>query len=128
MKCRELIKFLFIALILVGGFATFSAAGEPAKRSKYPVAAPGGFMAPTLEGPWRTMIALSLWAPTNVKFRVETEEGSKTVHEDLGWLLDVLDYEIPIEAEVRKGSFGLYAHLLAFKISGDLDVGPAKME
>jgi len=73
MKCRELIKGLAAALILVGVFATLSAAAEPAAGTKHPVAAPGGFMAPTLEGPWRTMIALSLWAPTTVKFGVETE-------------------------------------------------------
>ena len=102
MKCGGLIKDLAAALILIGVFATLSAAAEPAAGTKHPVAAPGGFMAPTLEGPWRTMIALSLWAPTTIKFGVETEEESETIHEDLDWRIDVFDYEIPIEAEVRK--------------------------
>ena len=65
-------------------------------------------MAPTLEGPWRTTIALSAWAPTTLTFDVNGEK----VNKGLSWLLDKLDWEIPIEGEVRKGSFGAYAHLL----------------
>jgi hypothetical protein len=88
-----------------------------AEVSTHPFPNPDGFMAPTLEGSWRTNISLSAWAPTNVKFKVDSGESTTTIEKGLNWLTDVLDYEIPIEAEVRKGSFGAYAHLLAFKLS-----------
>jgi hypothetical protein len=88
-----------------------------AEVSTHRIPKPDGFMAPTLEGPWRTNFSLFAWAPTTVKFKVDSGESTTTIDKGLGWLTDVLDYEIPIEAEVRKGSFGAYAHLLAFKLS-----------
>jgi hypothetical protein len=106
-------------------------AGVPAKTAEgaeHPVFAPGGFMAPTLEGPWRSRIALNGWMPTGLKFTVDTESDSGSVTEDLNWLLDHMDYIIPISAEVRKGSFGAYANLLAFKLTGTLDAGPARLD
>ncbi len=100
---------------------------KTAEGAEHPVSAPGGFMAPTLEGPWRSRIALTGWLPTHIKITAETESDSGSVTEDLGWLLDHLDYIIPVDGEVRKGSFGAYAHLLAFKLTGSLDAGPARL-
>ena len=103
-------------------------AGMPAKTAEggeHPVSALSGFMAPTLEGPWRSRIALNGWMPTTLKITVDTESDSGSVTEDLDWLLNHLDYIIPISGEVRKGSFGAYANLLAFKLTGTLDAGPA---
>jgi hypothetical protein len=99
-----------------------------AKEAEHVVPAPAGFMAPTLEGPWRTRIALNAWLPLELKFRVETESESDSVTEDTNWLLNRLDYEIPIDAEVRKGSFGAFAHLLAFKLTGSTEAGPARFD
>jgi hypothetical protein len=106
-------------------------AGVPAKTAEgaeHPVFAPGGFMAPTLEGPWRSRIALNGWLPTGLKITVDTESDSGSVTEDAGWLINHLDYIIPISGEVRKGSFGAYANLLAFKLTGTLDAGPARLD
>jgi len=85
-------------------------------------------MAPTLEGPWRTNISLSLWAPTNVTFKSDNGESKETIHKNLSWLLDVIDYEVPLEAEFRKGSFGVYAHLLGFKINDTIESGHLKLK
>jgi hypothetical protein len=117
----------FVPLVLAEEQTDKPEAGVPAKEAEgdeHPVSAPGGFMAPTLEGPWRTIIALSAWAPTTLTFDVNGEK----INKGLSWLLDKLDWEIPIEGEVRKGSFGAYAHLLAFKLDGELDVGPASFD
>ena len=81
-------------------------------------------MAPTLEGPWRTIIALSAWAPTTLRFNVNGEK----VNKGLSWLLDKIDWEIPIEGEVRKGIVRRLRHLLAFKLDGELDVGPVSFD
>jgi hypothetical protein len=39
------------------------------------------------------------------------------------FLIDNLKYMVPIDGEVRKGSFGFFAHTLFFKIEGNRDVG-----
>ncbi len=74
----------FVPLVLAEEQTDTPETGVPAKTAKggeHPVSAHSGFMAPTLEGPWRSRIALN------------------------GWLLNRLDYEIPIDVEVRKGSW-----------------------
>ena len=121
----------FVPLVLAEEQTDTPKAGVPAKTAEgdeHPVSAPGGFMAPTLEGPWRSRIALNGWAPTGLKITVDTESESGSVTEDLNWLLDHMDYMIPISGEVRKGSFGAYANLLAFKLTGTLDAGPARLD
>ena len=121
----------FVPLVLAEEQTDTPKAGVPAKTAEgdeHPVSAPGGFMAPTLEGPWRSRIALNGWMPTTLKFSVDTESESGSVTEDLNWLLDHMDYIIPISGEVRKGSFGAYANLLAFKLTGTLDAGPARFD
>ena len=121
----------FVPLVLAEEQTDTPKAGVSAKTAEggeHPVSAPGGFMAPTLEGPWRSRIALNGWAPTGLKITVDTESESGSVTEDLNWLLDHMDYIIPISGEVRKGSFGAYANLLAFKLTGTLDAGPARLD
>jgi hypothetical protein len=99
-----------------------------AEVTAHPVPDADGFMAPTLEGPWRTNISLSLWAPSRVRVKTDNGESKSTINKNLGWLLDVIDYEVPFEVEVRKGSFGVYAHLLAFKISDTIHSGHLSLE
>ena len=121
----------FVPLVLAEEQTDTPKAGVPTKTAEgdeHPVSAPGGFMAPTLEGPWRSRIALNGWMPTTLKIAVDTESDSGSVTEDLNWLLDHMDYMIPISGEVRKGSFGAYANLLAFKLTGTLDAGPARFD
>jgi hypothetical protein len=129
MNCRELIKGLAVALTIVGVFATLSAAAESGEGAGHPVPAPEGFMAPTLEGPWRFRTALQGWLPTTIEACVKTDADSGCDKEDLGWLLDHVDWMIPIDLEVRKGSFGAFAHILGFKLDGTLDdAGPAQVD
>ena len=119
----------FVPLVLAEEQTDTPEAGVPGKKAEgaeHPVSAPGGFMAPTLEGPWRSRIALNAWLPTAIKITVETESDSGSTTEDIGWLINHIDYIIPISGEVRKGSFGAYANLLAFKLTGTLDAGPAR--
>jgi hypothetical protein len=113
------------AVLAIVGFLLFAMAGpswgETPAAAEHLVPAPGGFLAPTLEGPWRTRITLNAWLPTTIKLSVD--DDSTTEH--LNWLLRNIVYEIPMDFEVRKGSFGAYAHLLGFKLLGTMDVGPA---
>ena len=118
----------FIAFVMVAFLLIPFTPSALAEVAVHPVPNPDGFMAPTLEGPWRTNISLSAWAPSRVRFQTDNGESKETVNKNLGWLLDVIDYEIPFEAEVRKGSFGVYAHLLAFKISDTIHSGHLSLE
>jgi hypothetical protein len=119
----------FVPLVLAEEQTDTPETGVPAKTAEgaeHP--APNGFMAPTLEGPWRSRIALKAWVPLALKFSVDTESESGSVTEDTGWLLNRLDYEIPIDVEVRKGSLGAFAHLIAFKLTGSTEAGPARFD
>lgn len=116
------VAFVMVVLLLVS-FVPAALAEVAVHR----VPDPDGFMAPTLEGPWRKSISLSLWAPTSVTFKTDNGESKETINKNLGWLLDVIDYEVPLEVEFRKGSFGVYAHLLAFKISDTIEQGHLKL-
>jgi hypothetical protein len=95
---------------------------------KYAPPVAGGFNVPTLEGPWRFRIAVDGFMPTDIKLTVRTPAAHGSETKDLNWLVDNLDYVIPIDAEVRKGSFGAFAHLFAFKLTGDMDAGPAHLD
>jgi hypothetical protein len=118
----------FVAFVLVILLLVSFVPAALAEVAVHPVPDPDGFMAPTLEGPWRKNISLSLWAPTRVTFESDNGESKETIHKNLGWLLDVIDYEVPLEVEFRKGSFGVYAHLLAFKISDTIESGHLSLE
>ena len=118
----------FIAFVMMAFLLIPFTPSALAEVTVHPVPNPDGFMAPTLEGPWRTNISLSAWAPSRVRFKTDNGESKETVNKNLGWLIDVLDYEIPFEVEVRKGSFGVYAHLLAFKLSDTIHSGHLSLE
>jgi hypothetical protein len=85
-------------------------------------------MAPTLDGPWRSRIALHGWLPTTIEACVDSGSDSGCETKDLGWLLDRVDWMIPIDIEVRKGSFGAFVHTLGFKLDGTLNAGPARID
>ena len=53
-----------------------------------------------------------------IKVRVKADGKTDTIQKSLDWLLDHLDYDIPINGEVRKGSFGFFVHTFFFKVSG----------
>lgn len=118
-----LVAFVIVVFLLIS-FAPLALA----EVAVHPVPDPAGFMAPTLEGPWRTNISLSAWAPTTVKIQTDNGESKETIDKGLDWLLDVIDNEVPFEFEVRKGSFGVYAHLLAFKISDTIQQGHLRLD
>lgn len=123
-------NFLKICTFVILGLAVTLFISQPAfaEVAVHPVPDPDGFMAPTLEGPWRTIVSLSLWAPSRVRIESDNGESKSTINKNLGWLLDVIDYEVPLEAEVRKGSFGVYAHLLAFKLDDTIEEGHLKLD
>jgi hypothetical protein len=129
MKLMECNIFKACNLAIVGLAATLLIS-QPAfaEVAAHPVPDANGFMAPTLEGPWRTNLSLSAWAPSRVRLKTDNGESKSTINKNLGWLLDVIDYEVPFEVEVRKGSFGVYAHLLAFKISDTIEKGHLSLE
>ena len=100
---KALLAGVAVALLLC-----VSAAIAQAEDPEHPVPAPEGFMTPTLEGPWRSRIALQGWLPTKIKACVDSGSHSGCETEDLSWLLDNVDWMIPIDIEVRKGSFGAF--------------------
>jgi hypothetical protein len=120
---KALLAGVAVALLLC-----VSAAIAQAEDPEHPVPAPEGFMTPTLEGPWRSRIALQGWLPTTIKACVDSGSDSGCDTEDLGWLLDNVGWMIPIDIEVRKGSFGAFVHTLGFKLEGTLNAGPAQVD
>jgi hypothetical protein len=121
-ECHKASFFTFVMVVFL------LVAFVPSAHAEVAVPNPDGFMSPTIEGPWRTNISLSAWAPTNIKFQSDNGESKETINKDLSWLLDVIDYEVPFEFEVRKGSFGVYAHLLAFKLSDTIQQGHLRLD
>jgi hypothetical protein len=125
---RECQKGGFIAFVITVFLLISFVPLAFAEESVHPVPNPDGFMAPTFEGSWRTNISLSAWVPTTVKIKSDNGESKETVDKPFSWLLDVIDYEVPLEFEVRKGSFGVYAHLLAFKLSDTIEQGHLRLD
>ncbi len=92
-------------------------------------AAPDGFLAPTLEGDWRFRVALDIWAPFTLEIDASSAVGSGELDEDLLWLLEDLEYYIPIDLQVRKGSFGLFLHNFVIGLDGDREIlGPIQLD
>ena len=139
MKSVKITILVLATIMFVGTSATPSAAApakgaaEPGKadesRAKMPTKQDpwpnqNGFISPTLDGPWRFRAALNAWLPTVVPVTVDgTKKNIYT-----GWLLRHLDFYMPIDIEVRKGSFGVYWHTLGFILKGSTQVGPAKIK
>ena len=86
-----------------------------------------GFIAPTFEGPWRFRAALNGWLPTTINISVKAGGESGSTTEGLDWLVARLDYLAPFNGEVRKGSFGFFAHTFFFKVHGTRDAGIARI-
>ena len=118
------------AVLLMAGFAPAAAlAEEPTMSALNPNAhAPLGFIAPTFDGDWRFRVAINGWAPNVIHFEAETPLGGGYLDEDLGWLLRNLKYYVPIDFEVRKGSFGAFFHTLFLGLGGDTElIGPLEL-
>jgi hypothetical protein len=77
-----------------------------------------GFVAPNFAGPWRTRIALNVPLFNEIDIGIDSGNVSDEINLGLGWLLTNLKYIFPIDVEVRKGSFGVFAHTLFFKLEG----------
>ncbi len=85
----------------------------------------GGFHVPTLEGDWRFLGKLNVWIPNDLPFAYDDPAGgtdNATFY--LNWLLPALSgYYIPLDFELRKGSFGVFLHTLFWQVRGDREVG-----
>jgi hypothetical protein len=59
---------LFVFAVMAFTLAPFvpSALAGEQTEAEHLVPAPGGFLAPTLEGPWRSRITLNAWLPTTI--------------------------------------------------------------
>ncbi len=99
-----------------------SRAKMPTKQEPWPNQ--DGFIAPTFDGPWRFRFALNAWLPTVVPVTVD----GKKENVYLGFILRHLDFYMPPEFYVRKGSFGVYWKTLGFILKGSTQVGPAKIK
>jgi hypothetical protein len=113
--------------MLMAGLAPAAAVAEgPPMSALNPNAhAPLGFIAPTFDGDWRFRIAINGWATNVIHIETKTDSKSGYLDEDLGWVLKRLEYIVPLDFEVRKGSFGVFFHSLFVGLSGEIDViGP----
>jgi hypothetical protein len=87
-----------------------------------------GFIGPTFEGPWRFRVALNGWVPTTIKVTLNDGQESDTVTKSTRWLLDDLKYVIPVNGEVRKGSFGFFVHTFFFKVKSTRNLRHARIK
>jgi hypothetical protein len=88
-----------------------------------------GFHVPTLEGDWRFRVSISAFLPQDIPITVQTPLGSGTDTLHLNtFLLPALTYYIPIDAEIRKGSLGVFAHTIWYKLRDSVAVGPHRLE
>lgn len=87
-----------------------------------------GFIAPTLQGPWRLRFSLHGWLPNEIPVCVDGGLGLPCKTLGLDFIFGNLGYVIPTDLEVRKGVFGAYWHMLAFRFVGSEEVGPGNLE
>jgi hypothetical protein len=88
-----------------------------------------GFHVPTLEGDWRFRVSLSAFLPQDIPITVQTPLGSETETLHLNtFLLPALTYYIPIDAEIRKGPFGVFAHTIWYKLRDSQRIGRFRHE
>jgi hypothetical protein len=77
-----------------------------------------GFISPTFNGPWRFRAALNAFLPTSVQIHIDDPLGNESITLGTDFLLGNIKFAIPLDFQVRKGSFGLYWHTYGFKIDG----------
>jgi hypothetical protein len=87
-----------------------AATGEPQKKMhvKHRSSEKEGFIAPTLDGPWRFTFASWGWLP-DVPIKIKLGDKEVDIPLDLGKIIDDLQFTAMLDFEVRKGSFGIYA-------------------
>jgi hypothetical protein len=76
-----------------------------------------GFVAPTFAGDWRARIALNAWLPNELPVTIKEGGRQEDVTLTLSFLLNNLKYYYPVDVEIRKGSFGVFAHTLFWKLA-----------
>jgi hypothetical protein len=83
-----------------------------------------GFHFPTLEGDWRFRVSFSAFLPQDIPITVNTRccSDTDTLHLNT-FLLPALTYYIPIDAEIRKGPFGVFAHTIWYKLRDSKQIG-----
>ncbi len=81
-----------------------------------------GWLTPGFEGPWRFRIALNGWMPNEILVTADDGSSRETLEKGLGWLLTNLEYYFPVDFEMRKGPFGVFAHTLFVRIAGAEEV------
>lgn len=130
MKGGHRVGLLCVAASLIVGLAPALALAEgPPMSALNPHApAPQGFIGPTLEGPWRFRLAVNTWLTNVVEIGVQAGGASADGTEDLRWVLNHLKWLFPIDGEVRKGSFGIFAHSLSLKLAGQIETRLARVE
>ena len=73
--------------------------------------------------------AINGWAPNVIDLYTKVGSNDSVLNEDLGWLLRNPQYYIPIDLQVRKGSFGVFFHSLFLGLGGNREViGPVELE
>ena len=124
--CRGSVAFLLVVLM---GSAAMAEPGPAVSALNPNRPAPDGLASPTLAGDWRFRVAINGWMPNTILIDARSAAGGGTIEEDLGWLLDSLKYYVPIDLEVRKGSFGFFFHTLALGLKNDADIiGPIRLD
>ena len=87
------------------GKADESRAKMPTKLDPWPNQ--DGFIAPTLDGPWRFTAAVWGWLP-EIPLELNLGRADVTGLIDLGTLIDDLQFAAMLNFEARKGPFGVY--------------------
>lgn len=83
-----------------------------------------GFLAPTLDGPWRFTAAMYGWLP-DIPVELNLGRVDVTLPIDLGTLLDDLQFTAMLDFEARKGRFGVYfAPIVMFLEATETVQGP----
>lgn len=131
MKARYTSWLLSGAALLLAGLAPAAALAEETTMSELnPNAhAPRGFIAPTFDGDWRFRIAINGWAPDVIHIEAKAGARSGYLDKDLKWLLKNLELLVPVDFEVRKGSFGAFFHTVFMELGGDTElIGPLELD
>jgi hypothetical protein len=76
-------------------------------RAEASDATPAPCCRPTTEGPWRFTFAGYGWLP-DAPAEIKLNHGDATLPEDLGTIIDDLQFGAMADLELRKGSFGAY--------------------
>ncbi len=95
-------------------------------RAEASDATPAPCCRPTTEGPWRFTFAGYGWLP-DAPADIKLNHGDATLPEDLGTIIDDLQFGAMADLELRKGSFGAYfAPIIIFLQDTEVINGPLR--